>query len=240
MTQMTIYDFDDTLADQNCEAGGIITRLPKQGFDEFCEVLKINPSTSQNCVQLFKTYSDLQAFKILFENQSLNQFQKEFRAKMFEYLQSNGSGGNTSFCDFSSFFCDLRSKIILKVLEIHKENLKLTTLGAEVFSSQSIIYIITNSYEKVVSRHLELLGINTENIKILGTEEFLKTRLYGKPDSQVLALFFNENKILRPEKILYVGDSEVDRKFAQNCGINFQLFEKSRILEGREQQLSMR
>lgn len=240
MTQMTIYDFDDTLADQNCETGGIITRLPKQGFDEFCEVLKINPSTSQNCLQLFKTYSDLQAFKILFENQSLNQFQKEFRAKMFEYLHSNGVGGNTSFYDFSSFFCDLRSEITLKILETHKENLKLTTLGAEVFSSQSIIYIITNSYQKAVLRHLELLRINTENIKILGTEGFLKARLCGKPDPQVLELFFKENKILRPEKILYIGDSVVDRKFAQNCGINFQLFEKSRILERREPRLLMR
>jgi len=60
----------------------------------------------------------------------------------------------------------------------------------------------------------------------MGTTEFHKLGLNGKPQPQVLDAFLEMYQISQnKERIIYIGDSKADEKFAENCGVAFQEFD---------------
>jgi len=62
---LQIYDADDTLIIQAFEVDGELIRLPRLSYFGFCQSLGISTQDAEKCLRLFKSHSDLLAFKTI-------------------------------------------------------------------------------------------------------------------------------------------------------------------------------
>jgi phosphoglycolate phosphatase-like HAD superfamily hydrolase len=215
---LTIYDFDDTLLRSELKDD---IRLPMIAYQRFCDHFGIDEKTMTACKFLFKSNSDMHAFKIIMGDiqiESLSNNQKRAIRKFRECIERKNLLSVEPLGIKS--LLELRQDITLQVVVENTENLSLTPLGEVVLAKASLekpVYIITNGYSNVVVSILTRLSYNPDCFRVMGTMEFFEKGFDGKPDPGVLELFLNENGLAR-RQIVYVGDSQVDIDFASNCG----------------------
>lgn len=81
-------------------------------------------------------------------------------------------------------------------------------------------YIITNASYLNVTDILQLNGINVKTFKDIITPEGFIKKFKKKPDAN-MGLYLIQKHNLDVTKCVYVGDSDVDKEFAANCGFRF-------------------
>ncbi len=94
---------------------------------------------------------------------------------------------------------------------------KIKEIIRELFNSGFIIAIITSRTMEEFHELDDELGDILDTFKIIITSDLIKN---PKPDPEGIVYLCNELQLTR-EEVIYIGDSEIDKIFSQNCNIDF-------------------
>ena len=154
-------------------------------------------------------------------NYLINEFECSGRDRLFNKLLNN---------------FDLNIEImddILKIIRVHKHKEKIQLYNGikesllKLISNSKDVFVITNGnvdQQKNKVKYIEWHGLD----KYI---RFIYANAYSKKPKVESFNYIKKKYNVKPRATIMIGDSKVDRQFAENCNIDFQFIYKGNIMK---------